>query len=404
MRRTLLLSSVPPCNQSSGCLHLDRICEVLPKGSLATYVVSDYLHGQAPSPALAGMPFHTRKGPPFKVGHYPLLSTLASLAIDLMISQRRLPAIIDDIVAFGRRNEVEAVWCTLQGHTMIRLALPVAEQLGVPLLAHVWDPPTWWLREHSLHAYSKRAILRQFGVTLAASQCIGAASERMVREYSTLYGAQAVPLIPFLPDSYQVGPAKSKSDKDRVVIGIAGQLYAHKELAALLGALDRMRWQIGGKQVTLAYLGNNPIQHTHANARIERLGNQSQQECIKTLSGFDILYCPYWFDPVFETEARLSFPSKFVSYLAASRPVFFHGPEYSSAVPFVNSYDVGQCCHSLNPDVVVRDLEAVLGRPDLWTGLAKNAQDAFFAHLSLSAQKPNLASFFQVNSARLAAA
>ncbi len=404
MRRTLLLTSVPPGNQASGCLNLVRICEALPQGSVATYVVSDYLHDQKPAPSLQGLPFHTRKGPPFKVGQYPFLSPLASLALDLAIALPRLPALIDDIVAFAHRHALEAVWCGLQGHTMIRLALPVAEQLGVPLLSQVWDPPTWWLREHRLHPYSQKRILRQFGRTLAASQCIGAASEPMAQEYSALYGAEAVPLIPFLPDSYQVGPAKSKQDKDRVTIGIAGQLYARDELQALLKALDRANWKIGAKQVVLAYLGNYPIHNTHPNARIERLGNQEQRACIRTLSGFDILYCPYWFDPVFETEARFSFPSKLVSYLAASRPVFFHGPEYSSAVPFVNKHDLGQCCHSLNPDIVLRDLETVLARSDLWTGLAKNAQDAFFAHLSLNAQKPNLARFFHVPAALLAAA
>jgi hypothetical protein len=404
MRRTLLLACAPPCNLSSGCLNLARICEALPQGSVATYVVSDYFHNKGPSPSLLGMPFHTRKGPPFKVGKFPILSPLASLAVDLAIGRPRLPRLIDDIVAFARRHAIEAVWCGLQGHTMIRLALPVAEQLGVPLLSQIWDPPTWWLREHRLHPYSQKHVLRQFGRTLAASQCIGAASEPMAQEYSALYGAEAVPLIPFLPDSYQVGPAKSKQDNDRLTIGIAGQLYARKEMQALLGALDRADWKIGAKQVVLAYLGINRIKNTHPKARIVQLGNQEQRECIRTLSSFDLLYCPYWFNPVFETEARLSFPSKLVSYLAASRPVFFHGPEYSSPVPFVNKHDLGQCCHSLNPDIVLRDLKTVLARPDLWTCLAKNAQDAFFAHLSLSAQKPNLAKFFHVPASRLAAA
>jgi len=195
MRRTLLLTSAPPSDLSSGCLNLLRICETLPKGSIATYVVSDYLHDQGPPSSLAGMPFHTRKGPPFKVGRYPILSPLASLAIDLTLAQPRLPGIVADIVTFGRRHGIEAVWCGLQGHTIIRLALPVAEQLGVPLISQIWDPPGWWLREHSVHPITQRAVMRCFCETLAASECIGAASEPMAREYS-LAGSGAAHPVP----------------------------------------------------------------------------------------------------------------------------------------------------------------------------------------------------------------
>jgi hypothetical protein len=352
------------------------------------------------------MPFRTRKGPPFTVanrwfGRIPVVGSLAALAVDELISMPRLGPILDDIVAFGHEHSIEAVWCPLQGQTIIRLALPVAERLNVPLLTQVWDPPGWWLREHRLHPRSQRSVMRQFGATLRASHCCAATSEPMAQEYAVKYQAKTVAIVPYLPESCRVPPAKSKPDTDRFVIGVAGQLYAKTEWQALLAALDRASWKIGGRQAVVAYLGNYPIHHSHPNACIEQYGSLSQDECIRTLSRFDVLYCPYWFDPVFEVECRLSFPSKLVSYLAASRPVFFHGPRYASAVPLINRRDVGRCCHSLAPEVILDDLQAVLGDPGLWTRLAKNAGDTFSECLSLEAQKPALARFFEIPDARL---
>ncbi len=47
---------------------------------------------------------------------------------------------------FGKDFNADAIWCVVQGQTMIRLANRVKELMNVPLLTEVWDPPTWWLR------------------------------------------------------------------------------------------------------------------------------------------------------------------------------------------------------------------------------------------------------------------
>jgi hypothetical protein len=407
MRRTLLLSDGPPCPDHSGCLNLLRICNTLPIESLACYVVSAYLHDVQPSPALSRMPFRTRKGPPFtlgagRLGRVPLLRSVASLVHDRFVSVPGLVPVIDDIVQFAREQSIEVVWCVLQGQTMIRLALPVAQALGVPLLTQVWDHPTWWLREHRLNAISRAGVLRQFGQTLAANRCCAATSRPMADEYASRFNATTVPLIPFLPDDYRVKPARLNSSSDSFTIGLAGQLYASKEWQALLKALDLTNWTVDGKQIVIRYFGRHPISHAHPNARIDTLGWKPERECLALMSTMDALYCPYWFDPVFESEARFSFPSKLVTYLAAGRPVFFHGPDYSSSVPLFRERDIGICCHSLEPHIVLRDLKALL-HSDIWGRLARNAGDAFSECLSLTSQLPSLATFFEVPVASLSA-
>jgi glycosyltransferase involved in cell wall biosynthesis len=127
-------------------------------------------------------------------------------------------------------------------------------------------------------------------------------------------------------------------------------------------------------------------------ARIEFLGWHSQVETIELLSEADILYCPYWFDPVFVTEARLCFPSKLITYLAAGRPVLFHGPSYASPARFLKEHNAALFCHSLVPSEVAAALQLLVLDKDLYRQTADNGRKAFEEHLTLAAAKK---SFFE---------
>src|SRR5262249_42607238 len=157
---------------------------------------------------------------------------------------------------------------------------------------------------------------------------LAAASDAMAVTYSERYGANAVPMLPFLPDHCGV-PHRVLPERDHLAIGIAGQIYASQEVDSLMKALDSLDWPIKGQRVVVVYLGSNSIDHWHPSARIVRVGWLPEHECLRLLNQMDLLYCPYWFDPLFREEASFSFPSKLVSYLAAGRPVLFHGPDYA---------------------------------------------------------------------------
>jgi glycosyltransferase involved in cell wall biosynthesis len=178
-------------------------------------------------------------------------------------------------------------------------------------------------------------------------------------------------------------PGQAPQSGDKLVIGVAGQLYASAEWTALMGALDSTKWRIADRDVRIVLLGRYFSSETSKRAHIEYLGWRPQQETIAILSHTDLLYCPYWFDPVFETEARLCFPSKLTTYLAAGRPVLFHGPDYASPARFLKENKAGVCCNSLEPSALLGHLHQLVSDRELYEQSARNGRRALELHLSL---------------------
>ena len=280
---------------------------------------------------------------------------------------------------------------------MIRLALPVSRALGIPLLAQVCDPPHWWLRHHRVDGISTGRILREFDRVLRNSAACASCSWEMAEQYSQTYGTRAIPVMPSLDARLALPPAPQIHGHQDLVLGLAGQVYAVNEWNALIAALDRIDWRIYGRNVKLRLLGRYTELRATKKMHVEFLGWRSQEETIRLLSEIDILYCPYWFDPAFETEARLCFPSKLTTYLAAGRPVLFHGPRYSAPGHFLEKNDAGFCCYSLETLEIVSALERLASDADLYKRLAHNGKVAFEKHLTLSSMRKNFADFLQID-------
>jgi glycosyltransferase involved in cell wall biosynthesis len=303
-----------------------------------------------------------------------------------------------DVVAFGREFGADRVWCVLEGQTLIRLALPVARALKVPLYTQVLDPPNWWLRDNRVDGLTTGAVLRRFEKTLRASACCAAVSAPMADEYSQHLGARAVAVMPGLPSALARPPMESPSHSEELTLGLAGQVYASREWDALMSALRSVEWRVCGRPVRIVVLGRRASLSAEAPARIEYLGWRPQSETIDILSRLDALYCPYWFDPAFETEARLSFPSKLASYLAAGRPVLFHGPEYASPARFLKDNEAAFFCHSLEPGEIVERLADVVRDPAAYATVTRNGRRAFDRYLTTASMKAQFYKFLGLDS------
>jgi hypothetical protein len=89
-------------------------------------------------------------------------------------------------------------------------------------------------------------------------------------------------------------------------------------------------WNLAGKNVRIRFLGREYELNGSQLApnRIEKLGYLPQDKTIRHLSECGILYCPYFFDEKRKEISKTSFPSKLSTYLAAGKPIFYHGPGY----------------------------------------------------------------------------
>jgi glycosyltransferase involved in cell wall biosynthesis len=399
--RILLLSDIPPNRTYPAALFLDSLCRLLPKDAIACFCVVNPELDASVTPDLDWFPIqfatkpleqtHSRTGPRATIFH-----KLYNFAWETYVSRIKIPQLAASVIEFGRQQDCDVVWCTLEGQTMIRLARRVADGLGVPLRTQVFDPPYWWLRVHNVNKFSSREILAEYNAALQHSRSCAAASWAMAEEYHRIYGTKTVPVVPSL-NAELAYPPHHHNLEDAFIIGMAGQLYASREWQALLDALNYAEWKIAGRDVKLWVLGHHVTFNAYSKMHIEYLGWHSQAETIEILSNASLLYCPYWFDPAYKAEARLSFPSKLVTYLAAGRPVLFHGPEYASPHRFLAQHNAGFSCHSLEPEHMIDVLTQVSTNTDLYSRIAQSGTRAFQEHLTVQTMRSSFAKFLEVD-------
>lgn len=395
--KVMLLTDIPPCCNLTAGLALDQLCRMRPAGSISCFtVMNPHLEARL-SPDLEGVSVEYHGKPPETPyrpfpGRWGGLVAFGAECYRSMVPARR---IAKEAVRFGRKESVDAVWCVLQGQTMIRLAIPVATGLEVPLLSWVWDPPGWWMREYGVDSLTAGLVLRRFDEVLRRSSAIGAASWAMAEEYSQRYGVRAVAVVPGLDSGWAVSPASGMNPGNDLVIGVAGQLYASDEWNALLRALGTVGWRVAGRDVRIRLLGRQANLSSAGEARVEFLGWAPQREAIRILSASDILYCPYWFSPRFEAESRLCFPSKVTTYLAAGRPILFHGPAYASPSRFLEEHEAAMFCRSLEEEEILGAIARLATDPAVYGRLASNGHRAFFECLTLEKTRENFSDFLR---------
>ena len=406
--KILLLSDIPPSKAFSGSLFTDRLCTFLPDGTLAGFIilnpalkdtkVSDEAsripieYADKPND-FAVMPNIARFGLPFK-----LLSSALTLTKEIKNSVIGINKIVNRIIDFAEKNNVDRIWCIIQGQSLIRIAYKLLKKTDMPLLTQIWDPPDWWLRAHQIDHFTKKSIIKKYEYVLRHSKKVAAISDIMEKEYRDEYAADTVAVMPSLNKNDAYPAADNFVDNSSLSIGIAGQIYAMENWNALISALDKTNWQIKGREIILRVLGYGlPPIGGHMKRHIEFLGYRSQEEATKILSRTDLLYMPYWFDPAFKKEARLCFPSKLTTYFLSGRPVFCHAPDYTSPSIFLKKHNAAFLCNSLDPDVIIKEIENIFDNENKYAEIAKNAGNTFIKHLSLAPLRKSFAEFLGVD-------
>lgn len=398
MDTVLLLTDIPPTTEYTAGIVLDQLSRFLPEGTLGCFCVrSPFMDGTI-SPDLKNVPIRYALKPreywrvrPGSIGD------LTSYFGEWYTDRVGLRPLKREIIRFGKEIEAGKLWCVLQGQTMIRLALPVAKGLGCPLYTQIWDPPSWWLREYRVDQHSMKKIFAVYDRVIRSSVSCGTASIPMAEEYAKRYGTPTIPLLPSLDISIARPVRIRPQNGDRFVIGIAGQLYAEREWNALMQALEGNDWKISGHDVRFRHIGRPVKIPPEWSDHVEECGWQSQEETIRLISETDLAYCPYWFDRAFEEEARLSFPSKLTTYLAAGVPVLFHGPEYASPARFIRENQAGFCCHSIEPGEIVKVLVDLMESPGLYKTAAENGRRAFEEYLTMAALRRSFGRFLDIS-------
>ena len=352
--RLLIISPVAPVPEGVGGVYLRDLCLMYPADRLAFAILPGIGSGAWPE-ALDPAPRTTLDAVPERGfnrwGRKVQQSTRA--VFDRYVDVQYLPKLLDQVAAFAEQMKPDLLWVPLAGPTMINIAGGLPRRLGIPMITTVWDPPDYALPHYwSIRGSALDRVMNRFGDAIRGSTRCAVASSEMKAAYEARYGTPCVPMIHGLPEREWIAPAGMRAPNEPFVIGYAGSLYARREWDALIAALGAANWRVGGREAIVRVLASGIDVRVTGPARIEFLGWHSTTDAVRILSGCDVCYVPYWFDEGFRPGVELSFPNKMSLYLAAGRPVLYHGPERATPTRFLERWPVGVACHSLDAGAI----------------------------------------------------
>jgi glycosyltransferase involved in cell wall biosynthesis len=397
--RLLIVSPVAPVPEGVGGVYLRDLCLMYPSERLAFAILPGIGAGAWPE-SLERAPRTTLDAIPERGfnrwGRKVQQSTRA--VFDRYVDVQYLPKLMDQVAAFAEQTRPDLVWVPLAGPTMLNIAGALPRRLGIPMITTVWDPPDYALPHYwSLRGRSLDRIMNRFADAIRGSIRCAVASSEMQAAYEARYGTPCVPMIHGLPEREWIAPTGMRAPDEPFVIGYAGSLYARREWDALIAALGAADWHIGGRDTIVRVLASGLDVRVTGPARVEFLGWHSTTGAVRILSGCDVCYVPYWFDEAFRPGVELSFPNKMSLYLAAGRPVLYHGPERATPTRFLERWPVGVACHSLDAAAITEALTTAAADAAFHARAAAAIPPVLRAELGLHVFRQRFAEFVGVD-------
>jgi hypothetical protein len=401
--RHLVLSCTPPGPQGVGGIILRDLFAMLPPGCLAGYfLVAQPAKGKLPS-ELAAVPTrftHVKHetAPQSRLGRAG--RALAAVR-NAAAFRSHVQALVADATAFGRQQEVAAVWAVLDAPTSIAMAEPVARALGVPLLSLVWDDAAHLAASLALDSVAAANMMQRKAQALKASKRCAVIGETMKRHYESHYGTGGVVLRHGMARN-ALHPVRVHDNGEAVFsLGFAGTMNAPCAFNALLDALESCGWCIAGRQIELRLVGPRFDMRSNKPALFRSYGWRSVEETIGILAGADAAYLPQPFSADRRNMAELSFPTKLTTYLAAGRPIVLHAPEYASLPQYHAQQPLGVHCGAADPQAIVAALHQLITDSSVYANAARHARAAYERDFTRDRFANSFAEFLGLDSASL---
>lgn len=369
--RVLLCSGTVPGSQGVGGTFLSDLLSGTELNVVAGYFTIPTGAQALPGTGLAaGMRTTIDDRPPYKLPSSRLGK--AGRLIDWWIQERsiqaRHEALLKSATRLGRELQVTRIWGVLDSPEIIALAAPLAEELGVPLFAHVWDDISQIVSSHGLDRLTAHRTKIDFDRAMNSAIRCAVISEPMAKYYEAKYGIKCVVLRHGISPIEFEDPGEDKRLTDTFKIAFVGTMNAPCAFASLIGALDTVNWKIGLRQVELYVTGPRLDMRSMRAANVRYFGWQDTvAETIALIRSADLAYMPQPFDPGQKALAELSFPTKLTTYLAAQLPIFVHAPNYASLAEYHNKFGLGILCASKHPADILVKLEGLITDDSLYS-------------------------------------
>jgi glycosyltransferase involved in cell wall biosynthesis len=309
----------------------------------------------------------------------------------LLVSPRQ----VRQAVTFGRRHGVELVWAEFQEETLL-VAARVAAGLKVPLVGTIWDDPEGWLADGGYDPLYRRLLLARFREALRGARRVSVVSSAMQEAYRREYGLDSL-ILRYGHDLEDASALPQKQPQQQgIVVGFAGNVYGEDAWRSFLKAVARLNAGGSLPPIKIQAFGRDDFPYSHDGVEVACQGWLPRGELLRRLAGVDFCYLPYWFMPNRRRHAGLSFPTKLTTYLAAGRPVLYHGPEYADVSRIMRTWGLGLSVHSLASEDIGAAVTRLARDLDLQRDCQRAAATAFRLEFNSTVMKRNFAQLIGV--------
>jgi hypothetical protein len=310
-----------------------------------------------------------------------LVGELTSYVAHKVLCQPHLKRLVKECTRIGEAHQCEAVLAVLESPSLIFIAERVARRLSVPLYCFVMDGPNIHIRDFGYDRFLRKRLLRHFDLALERAERIAVAGEAMQQAYGSRYGKTCSILRQGM--EYQAESASPhRVNAGHLTIGFAGSLSAKDAFASLLEELDRRKWILAGRGVTIRLVGTHVRLTPTGPQHIEYFGWRSLPDLVHLLRDCDFLYMPQPFNDQDREFAELSFPNKLCTYVPARRPIMLHTPATASLPSFFARYPCGPQSTVLAAGELLDQVEAAASDETVYSSYINTVERAFQEELN----------------------
>jgi len=196
-----------------------------------------------------------------------------------------------------------------------------------------------------------------------------ATSHPMIADLLARTGAGAAQMLHAGLEAKDFGYLTRKTDRPTgtIRIGYAGTILVEDVFERFASVLENVRHTLS-KRVELHLFGS----HSYAGRRwfnrewMVENGNLTEPELLARLRDCDWAFAPMALTDDDPRYNRFSFPTKFITYLAAGLPVITLGHPESSVMKMAAQYDVGLTTSTSDARTLNEQLQAALNEPSPW--------------------------------------
>ncbi len=265
-----------------------------------------------------------------------------------------LQRLIDSVSSIS----AEVCWLVLHNE-MLPLAVQLRKRFGQKMHLSVHDDVPEAIYARSRRFRHLRWLARRFQrLHLPAFTSMDVTSVNMQRYYQEEYRLNSTVVHPVVWNSV-LAPESSLSD-DELRIGHIGSLYSRREWLCMLAGAERWAKDTG-RRIRIDIIGNpgqDAVPPAGFSGTVKFVGQMEENEAIQLLSHCHVLYAMYPFDRRHRVFRETSQPTKLSTYMRVARPIFCHAPIGSSLGFFLERFNVGCECTSLDP----RDIAQSIGQ------------------------------------------